>query len=741
MIISYIDSITSSNINYKNFDLKLLKTSKDKKNAPAWNFTQMLTRRSKPSQINGFIIDFDTLRKPLLTDKYTYYIHRTHSKKWRIIVPFEKSHRFTDATDYKREHMRMMQLLFEEDKSVEELLINPHDLNEPHIDPKSLTPTQFYFCCPENEKIESNTGEFFVPKFIKLKRREVQHIFSTPFKINDIAKCQAVLTRMKEFYEYYRTIINFKFIKHKHSRCIVCEDLDANPNNGECQMNNGSLDYVATIFCHHANCKTRLFDKMQMYMPVNEKTQQVQMIRNYTVLYLAYGIIKGKYALDQVEACGYHEHKQMLLNHKDLLYLCFIAKKDCPTWIKILYENIVLRPQDNQMFIYKNGVYECISKPILKAHLHDSAGTYAKYRAPKLDSKDYVAKLVEFGAGRMLQNYNRLRIPDGINLQNGSFNFHQDGYYEFNAPTPSLFYTHKLPFSYDPDAKCPTWIKTLIDYFDDENAPQALILQEFFGYCLTYDRRFEKLLVLFGVTGGGKNTLMTVLRSLIPTEISTMKMLCSVKDNEFIVDKKLIIVNESLGKFQDSTVNTLKKLASSDPEQIRPLYGPAFTLDQVPKIALTFNEAPATMKIDEALKARMLTIKLVKRFRNTKNSDVHLADRLSKELPGILNWALRGYSRLYKKGSFTNYVRDTNELYANANEELQDLACFLKLSREESLQWSPMALYDRYILKSGETFMTLVKFAKETSRLGAHRYRDKTGKRIVDLTNIIANIS
>ena len=733
MDITYIKKINSSSVLHKTittFNIPQLTTKiVNKYDAPAWNFTTMKAR-TLPTKINGFIIDFDSFKKPKLNVKYTYFLHQTHNKKWRIIIPFEKNHAFSNAADYKSEHYRMMSLLFDEGLTIEQLLIDPKDTEKPYVDPKSFTPTQFYFLRPSQHSLIENKGEFFKPKFLKFNRgSEFKPVFSKSFKINDDQKCSTVLSRMADFYDYYKSTINFKYILQPKHRCLVCADLDDAPNDGELQLNNGNMSFVGNIQCHHVKCRERLEKMLCNYMPIDPVTKQMRRIRNYTVLYLAYGIIKGKLSIDQVEACGYHYNLQMMINKNDLRYLTFNAKKDTPMWLKILHEGIIWRPHDGEdlFYYYEKGYYKATSKAVLVAQYHDTAGTYAAYRCDKLNPKEYVLRLAEFGKGRMLENYKQLVVPDGISLKNGNFIWGRNGVYEFNSPSPNVFYNYQLDFNYDEKAKCPLWMKTLKDYFDDENSLQAKVLQEFFGYCLTYDRRFEKLLIMFGVTGGGKNTITSILRSLVPEETSTMRLLCSVKDNQFIIDKKLIVVNESIGKFGEHTMNTLKKMSSSDPVQVRPLYGAAFSLEQVPKIVILFNNAPDTMKIDSALRARMLTIKLVKGFRNKATTNINLIEMLKEELSGIFNWALEGYIRLYAQKGFTTFTRDTDELYHDANEARDDILKFLHTLKIREDKWASIDLYYEYMQAfEGEELLTQNQFSRTITLLGGRKVRKGT---------------
>lgn len=82
-----------------------------------------------------------------------------------------------------------------------------------------------------------------------------------------------------------------------------------------------------------------------------------------------------------------------------------------------------------------------------------------------------------------------------------------------NRHTPALVSTVKLPFSYDRDAQCPRWGDFLKQVLPDEDSRN--VLQEIFGYCLTYDTTLHRFFVLQGTGANGKSVVLDVLERLL----------------------------------------------------------------------------------------------------------------------------------------------------------------------------------------------------------------------------------
>jgi putative DNA primase/helicase len=90
---------------------------------------------------------------------------------------------------------------------------------------------------------------------------------------------------------------------------------------------------------------------------------------------------------------------------------------------------------------------------------------------------------------------------------------------EVREVSPLLWLHGALPFDWKPEAECPGWIKFLEGLFP--NNPQSHdLIEEWAGYCMTEDNRFDKSLMMVGKKRSGKTTLERVFCMLVGDKLS-----------------------------------------------------------------------------------------------------------------------------------------------------------------------------------------------------------------------------
>lgn len=107
-----------------------------------------------------------------------------------------------------------------------------------------------------------------------------------------------------------------------------------------------------------------------------------------------------------------------------------------------------------------------------------------------------------------------------IAMQNGLLNLDElvsNGQATLRPHTARWFSPQILPYSYDPKATCPNWLAFLADVFDGDEERIGL-LQEWFGYCMTNDTSFQKIMLLEGPRRSGKGTTLRMLNQVVGEE-------------------------------------------------------------------------------------------------------------------------------------------------------------------------------------------------------------------------------
>ncbi|MGC6487494.1 MAG: phage/plasmid primase, P4 family [Planctomycetota bacterium] len=248
-----------------------------------------------------------------------------------------------------------------------------------------------------------------------------------------------------------------------------------------------------------------------------------------------------------------------------------------------------------------------------------------------------------------------LHIPTGAVLQ----------------PTPRFFNTCALTFDYDAEAETPArWIEFLDEVFDGDTESIEL-LQEWMGYLLTPDTSQQKILLMVGPRRSGKGTIARVLRELVgPDNVAspTTTGLSGVFGLQPLIGKSLAVVSDARfhGEGVATVVERMLCISGEDAITIDRKYLGSVTMKLPTRFMILSNEIPRLHDNSTALAGRFLILQLRRSFYGQE--DVGLTDQLISELPGILNWALEGWSRLQTLGHFVAPAT-SNE----ATAELEDL--------------------------------------------------------------------
>jgi len=244
--------------------------------------------------------------------------------------------------------------------------------------------------------------------------------------------------------------------------------------------------------------------------------------------------------------------------------------------------------------------------------------------------------------------------------------------------TPKWVSTVCLPYDFDPEATCPSWESFLEQVFEGDKDKGSL-LQEWFGYCLMHDTSQHKLMVLTGVPRSGKGTTMRVLEALVGAENSAGYNLHSLADKfglRKLVGKLVAFVGEvNLASSRDKyrILETLNSIVGEDNVDVEEKFRPEGMSQKLPvRFVIACNDLPNFVDPSGALAARLLLLDYQVSFEGRE--DRKLENRLIAEVSGISNWALAGYARLRRNGSFTipgrsqalvnEFRRENSDVYA-----------------------------------------------------------------------------
>lgn len=220
--------------------------------------------------------------------------------------------------------------------------------------------------------------------------------------------------------------------------------------------------------------------------------------------------------------------------------------------------------------------------------------------------------------------------------------------------TPDFFSVTKLPFDYEPDAKCPQWLKFLNEVMQGDKG-LILLLQQWLGYLFRQGLQQQKFLLCCGEGSNGKTVFFEVVQALVGKDNVSEVPLCRYAHPFSLyhtLGKVVNMTHESSSFIEDEAETILKSYVSGDTLQFeRKFREPVFTVPTA-KVMIATNALPRFNDKTRAIWRRILLVPFDKVIPDDVQI-IDLADRLKTELSGILNWTLEGLQKLNEAGRFT----------------------------------------------------------------------------------------
>jgi putative DNA primase/helicase len=189
---------------------------------------------------------------------------------------------------------------------------------------------------------------------------------------------------------------------------------------------------------------------------------------------------------------------------------------------------------------------------------------------------------------------------------------------------------------------------------DDKEA--RLTLQMMFGLMLTPETKYQKIFLIVGPKRSGKGTIARVLRRLLGKNNVAGPTLASLSTHFGLAP----LINKSCAIISDARLSTradahivaerLLSISGEDSLTIDRKYRKPWDGQIGARFVILTNELPRISDASGALASRFVVVTLNQSFYGRE--DQELTGKLLLDLPGILNWSLRGSDRLREHGSF-----------------------------------------------------------------------------------------
>jgi putative DNA primase/helicase len=207
--------------------------------------------------------------------------------------------------------------------------------------------------------------------------------------------------------------------------------------------------------------------------------------------------------------------------------------------------------------------------------------------------------------------------------------------------------TRHSPVAFDPTAKAPRFV-AFVDEITGGDTKLAAYIQRVIGYALTGRANEQCLFFLHGSGANGKSVLLSVVKALLgselakqtPSETLMAKRSHQTNDIARLQDLRVVIANE----VEDGTQLAealVKQMSGEDTMTARFHYQEYFEFVPKFKLFIAGNHKPMIHGRDDGIWRRVRLIPFDVTIPKAKR-DKRLQEKLRAELPGILNWAIKG---------------------------------------------------------------------------------------------------
>ncbi len=208
---------------------------------------------------------------------------------------------------------------------------------------------------------------------------------------------------------------------------------------------------------------------------------------------------------------------------------------------------------------------------------------------------------------------------------------------------------------FDENVKCPEWLNFLDQIFQGDKE-LAEYMQRLIGYSLTGEITEQIMVFLIGGGSNGKSTFINIIKDIMGDYGRQAKSDTFIKKKETganndiarLVGSRFVSAIESEDGEQLSEA-FVKQITGGEPVLARFLRQEFFEFIPEFKVFFTTNHKPVIKGVDEGIWRRIRLIPFNLQLPKEKR-DKKLPEKLSLEMPGILNWAIEGCLKWQQSG-------------------------------------------------------------------------------------------
>ncbi|HEX5269359.1 MAG TPA: phage/plasmid primase, P4 family [Gemmataceae bacterium] len=221
--------------------------------------------------------------------------------------------------------------------------------------------------------------------------------------------------------------------------------------------------------------------------------------------------------------------------------------------------------------------------------------------------------------------------------------------------SPLWFAPVCLPFAFDPNVRCPKW-QAFLDRNLAGDLEKIALLQQWFGYLLLPDTRYQRWLMMVGEGRNGKSVVCAAIEAVLDaTNISTVPM-------ELFGDKfrlvgtlgKLVNLMPEIGELDKVAEGQLKAFVVGDSMEFERKYKTPFTARPTARIVAATNNPPRFSDKSEGIWRRISLLRFTVQIPHREMiPGMDKPAYWHEERSGMLGWALAGLHALRTQKEFT----------------------------------------------------------------------------------------
>lgn len=332
-------------------------------------------------------------------------------------------------------------------------------------------------------------------------------------------------------------------------------------------------------------------------------------------------------------------------------------KLETNTFVRYVLTRVhLLQNRQGVYYIYsKKGVYVKAETSLLIQLFRYVLDEYDDTLWTKTHENSYMAALV--GLVPIDEAIDQDDVPV-INLQNGLYLLKEG---RFQPHTPEIYTSHQLSYSYLPEATCPKFMEFLTSIFE-EDQERIDLMQQLLGYFFLREIKIQKAFIFLGSGSNGKSVLANVITQLLGKEQTSTTPLSKLTGNFAFqnIAGKLANISGENEFAKNFNTQDFKALTSGDMVEVERKYEAATSQYIHAKLILLMNKMMDSTDYSDGYYRRLQIIPFRRTYVERRQGEEaqegvfymepNLIEELTKELPGILNFALVGLAQLQQNG-------------------------------------------------------------------------------------------